>query len=108
MPSPSFLDLRVAPEVRARFVAFRGLNVGYEPTLCLMKTVEGKWTQGIYGPANIEQAELDLDRVGRPLLYEVDGLVVAIPQFQFLPELSGKMLTFVGNELMVVSRASGI
>jgi len=89
-------------------LAFLASITGYEPTLCLMKTTDARWTHGAYGPENIKHVGLDLDRVGHSLLYLADGLVIAIPQFHLLPELSGKMLTLRGNELLVVDRAPGI
>jgi hypothetical protein len=108
MSSPTYLDLTIAPETRARLLAFLTSITGYEPTLCLMKTTDARWTHGAYGPENVKQVEADLNKMGRPLLYLVDGLIVAIPQFQFLEELSGKMLALRENELLVIDRVPGI
>ena len=108
MPSPTPLDMKIAPDARAKMVGFLSRITDYEPTLCLMKQTDGRWSYGAYAPKNIEVVGSELARLGHELLYLVDGLVVAIPQFQFLPELSGKLLTLRGKELVVVDRAPGI
>lgn len=89
-------------------VAFLSHVTEYEPTLCLMKQTDGRWSYGAYAPMNIEVVGSELARHGYPLLYLVDDLVIAIPQPQILPELSGKLLALRGKELVVVDRAPGI
>jgi hypothetical protein len=96
--------MKITPEARARIGAFLAGVTDYKPTLCLMKQADGQWTYGAYGPENIKVVGAELARLGHALLYLVDGIVVAIPQFQFLPELSGKLLALRGRELVVVDR----
>jgi hypothetical protein len=108
MPVPAPLDMKVSPELRTTLRAFLSRITDYEPTLCLMKDTDGRWSYGAYGPENIKHVGADLDRLGHSLLYRADELVFAIPQFQFLSELSGKELALRGKELVVVDRAPGI
>jgi hypothetical protein len=111
--TPTPLDLKFAPEARARILAFLSLITEYPPTLCLMKAVrpddiDMSWTYGAYGPSNIEAVEPVLKEHGHRLLYSADGLIVAIPQPQFVPELSGKTLALGTDCLLVIDRDSDV
>lgn len=51
---------------------------------------EERWTYGTYEPENIRAVEPALLSVGHCLLYELDGMIVAIPQFDKLDEIIDK------------------
>ena len=104
------LDLTFTPEARERALSFLSSITDYPPTLCLMKAVsldepEGWWTYGVYAPSNIEVVEPALRERGHALLYRADGLLVAIPQYQFVPELVGKTIGLGDGRLLVLQRA---
>ena len=107
--TPQPLDLKLTPEARDRFLDFLSGITEYPPTLCLMKGVrfeepEDYWTYGAYAPQNIEGVTPMLKEHGHPLLYLVDGMVIAIPQPQFVSELVGKTLALGDGRLLVLSR----
>ena len=76
-------------------------------TLCFIKgraggeTEEG-WTFGAYGPEELRE----LERLGTPFLYEVDNLVVAIPQGA--EELAGNTIGWANGQLVVSKPDRGI
>ena len=85
----------------------------YEPTLTLMKDAtmpdpELRWSYGAYAPKNLEVLGPEFERLGYPLLYAIDGLIVAIPQYQFVGELEGKALGLGKHGLAVLDREPGV
>ena len=59
----------------------------------------GWWTYGAYGPHNIAMLEPEFRSRGLPLPNTADGLVVAVPQPQFLPELRGRTMLLENGAL---------
>ena len=113
MPGVPELDVTFTAQAKARITAFLSSITGYEPTLCLMKAYapdepKDRWTYGSYGPDNLKSVGPALERLGHPLLYLADDLVVAIPQFNFVPELVGKTLALTVGGLEVLEREPGI
>ena len=107
------LDVKFTPEARARILQFLASIRDYEPTLTLMKGGTGsdpelRWSYGAYAPKNLEVLGLEFQRLGHPLLYSVDSLRVAIPQYQFVPELEGKTLGLGKGGLTVHIREPGV
>src|SRR2546423_9311170 len=101
------LKVTITPEARNRALTLLANTDVHNPTLCLMKgrslgESEDRWGWGIYGPDNIKFLKPNLALRGHTLLYEVDGLMVAIPQSNFVRELDGKTLG-VGERGLVVS-----
>jgi hypothetical protein len=91
------LDLLIEPVLRVEMLQFLARITDYTATLTLMKgrargAIADRWSYGAYGPENLRFVEPELAKHGHPLLYELDWLVVAIPQFHLLPELEGKLL----------------
>jgi hypothetical protein len=106
------LDVTITPEARNRAVTLLANTDVRDPTLCLMKgrtlgESEDRWGWGIYGPDNIKFLKPNLALRGHTLLYELDGLTVAIPQFNFVPELVGKTLGVSDRGLVVSPPANG-
>jgi len=113
MPKIAPLDLKLAPDAKARMLTFISSITEYEATLCLMKgrtndEPDERWSYGSYGPENIASVGPELERRGHALLYSVEDLVIAIPQFNFVPELAGKTLGLGNRDLVVLHRAPGI
>jgi hypothetical protein len=107
------LDVKFTPEARATILRFLGSIRDYEPTLTLMKGGTGsdselRWSYGAYAPKNLEVLAPEFERLGHPLLYSVDGLLVAIPQTQFVSELDSKTLGLDEHGLMVLVREPGV
>ena len=107
------IDLKFTPEARAAVVSFIGDVDAPGATICLMKgrttgeTVD-EWMYNYYDDGNIPKVEEMLREHNQPLLYECDGLTVAIPQFHLVPELTGKMLGLAKrNRLVVKERHDG-
>ena len=110
MAAPTPIALTFSPQARAKIDAFLARITGYPPTLCIMKgrtlpETDDKWTYGAYGPDNLKALAPDLDRLGKPLLYAVDGLSVAIPQYHLVHELEGKVLE-LGEGCLIVRDAN--
>ncbi len=113
MPKVTPLDLTFSPQAKARVCAFLDGITDYQPTLCLTKgwtdnDPEMRWTYGAYGPDNIAHVAPELESRGHALLCSVEDLTVAIPQFQFLSELIGKVLDLGRKGLVVLDRGHGI
>ena len=91
------LDIRITFAARQRAETLLSSTDVAEPTLCLMKgrasgELEDRWSWGIYGPDNVNYLVPTLADLGHSLLYELDGLTVAIPQFHLVPDLVGGAL----------------
>ena len=113
MPKITPLDLTLSLEVKAYIGAFLQGITDYTPTLTLLKArrdddTEDRWMYAAYGPENISAMTPDLESRGHALLYSFDGLVAAIPQFDLLSELAGKMLALGPKGLIVAPRTFGI
>lgn len=113
MPRIAPLDLTFSPEAKARVRAFLDSITDYQATLCLTKgwtdkDPEMRWSYGAYGPDNIAHVAPELESHGHALLYAVEELAVAIPQFQYLSELEGKTLDLGRKGLVVLDREKGI
>jgi hypothetical protein len=101
------IDLRFTAELRSRIEAFLREDRSFPPTLVLLKGREepgtvDEWMYNAYGPDNISGLEPRMIELGKPLLYDCDGLTVAIPQFQFIHELEGRTLGAAGRNRLVV------
>jgi hypothetical protein len=113
--SAAQLDLQLTPEVRNAFERFLSSSAITEPILCLVRSAVaddrgiyreglGSWFYGSYGPANILAVEPALRKHGHELLYEVEGMVIAIPTPQYIHELIGNTLALREGKLVVVER----
>ena len=112
------LDVKFTPQARAKILQFLAGIRDYEATLTLMKggleiigpngervsDSEHRWTFAAYGPENLEGLRPMYNEVGQPLLYEVDGLVAAIPQYHLVAELEGKTIGLGERGLTVIDR----
>ena len=94
---PTTLELTFAADLRTECIIFlRGITE-YTATLVLLKGTRNgepieRWSYGTYGPENLDFMVPEYERRGVPLLHQVSGLTVAIPQSQLLGELRGKAL----------------
>jgi len=107
------IDLKFTPEARSRIESFLNSITEYPPTLTLMKSSSSgnpteRWVYGAYGPENIASVEPWLRERGHPLLYSVDGLIAAIPQFQYVHELEGKTLGLGVGGLALLERSHDV
>lgn len=50
---------------------------------------------------NLQHIEPVLNKLGFPLLYTINGMVVAIPQFDQIDELRGKEIDLQGHAIVV-------
>jgi len=101
------IDVKFTPAARARLEAFIASIDSPGATICLMKgRVSGEhfdwWRYNYYDDWNIPKVTEMLAPLGRPLLYDCDGLTIALPQFQLIPELEGKTLALGENNSLVV------
>ena len=67
---------------------------------CFDDRSEEKWIIGTYGPENIRSLERDLSTMGHCLLYELDKMIVAIPQFHKLDEIIDKEMIWNKGDLV--------
>ena len=102
------LDVSLTSNARERFRSFLAQPRDFQPTLVFLKGRQPHeevdyWSYNAYGPANIRSLTPGLWLTGRPLLYDCDGFVVAIPQPKFVPELQRKVIDVgVGSRLVIV------
>jgi len=71
------------------------------PVLCLLKATDEKWYAEVYNQTNIDGLAPKLASLGKPLIYMLDGLEFAIPQFNFLHELSGKTIDYKDRSIFL-------
>jgi len=113
MAAPQPIALSFTPEARAKITAFLARITDYVPILCIMKgrslpeTVD-RWTYGAYGPQNIDGLAPEYEQRGKPLLYIADGITVAIPQYQLIHEIEGKVLGLGDGCLVVLENDAAI
>ena len=105
------IDLRFTEEARARMVLFISEVTAPGATLCLMKgratgETADRWRYSYYDDSNIPAVERMLSEHEQPLLYDCDGLTVAIPQFHLIPELKGRTLGLSERNRLVILGAS--
>lgn len=102
MQTPKCIPGRISTEARLALLDFLENSGSREAVICLIKgrasddkgwlDPEERWTYGTYEPENIRAVEPALSSVGQCLLYELDGMIVAIPQFDKLEEIINKEL----------------
>ena len=67
-----------------------------------------RWYLAGHGPEQLQELVSLFSRQGLPLLHEIAGMVMAIPQPDLLPELRGRMLIRDSIGLALVDRDDGI
>jgi hypothetical protein len=107
------LDLTLTAELRTECLAFLNRITEYTPTLALLKGTRtgdlvARWYYAAYGPDNLDALVPEYERRGIPLLHQVSGFTVAIPQNDLLGELQGKTLARGATGIEVRERDSGI
>jgi hypothetical protein len=113
MPRVATLDLQLTADARAQAMSVLRRGDTDISTLCLLKgrrddEPQERWYFGLYGSENVNFLSQGLEGLGRALLYDVAGLIVAIPQVDLLVELSGKTLAIQQDRIVVLERKSGI
>jgi hypothetical protein len=106
------LDLTVESDARSRALELLARSAIRRPVLCLLKgrvggEAEGRWTWGIYSRKGFWSRRINSLLSGQRLLFDLDGLVVAIPQFQYLRELPGSRLAVRGGKLVLLPQSGG-
>jgi hypothetical protein len=109
MPDIRPLRIKLLPEVRQVLESVLRGAKDSQPTICFTKgrvdnEREERWTIGAYSRAQISEMERD----GKPLLYSVEGFVVAIPQSELMNELEDKIFGLGPRGLVVLDREPGI
>ena len=107
------LDLTFSAELMTECIAFLSRITEYQATLVLLKGTTGddpieRWSYGVYAPENLDDLIARYERLGVPLLHQVSGITVAIPQSNLLAELQGKTLVRGIDGLEVQERDGGI
>jgi hypothetical protein len=113
MPRVATLDLQLTADARARAKSLLRKGDLDPSTLCLLKgrrddEPQEHWYFGLYGPQNVDFLSQELEGLDRALLYDVGGLIVAIPQVDLLVELYGKTLAIRQERIVVLERERGI
>ncbi len=103
MPDIAPLDLQLHPEVRQVVSSFMSRVRVPEATLCFIKgrasgDSHESWMLGAYFPEDLAEIET----LGKPILYSVDDLVIAIPRQA--EELAGKAIRWANGRLVVTGR----
>ena len=112
MQQPKRIPGRISPDARKVLLEFLERAGSKEAVICLMKghvgddkgcigdRSEEKWVFGTYEPENIKSVERDLSRMGHCLLYELDKMILAIPQSHKLDEVIDKEMIWNERELV--------
>jgi len=67
-----------------------------------------RWSYAAYAPVQLRGLQEIYAQQGLPLIHEISGMLVAIPQTHLLEELKGRTLTRDSSGLVLVDRADGI
>lgn len=109
MPQPKRIPGSISPRAREVMLEFLERAGSREAVICLMKgratdetgrPGDEMWTFGTYEPENIRSLETDFAEMGHSLLYELDEMIIAIPQFHLLDEIIDKEM--IWNERHLV------
>jgi hypothetical protein len=107
------LNAKITDAAKEELRSFLARPRNWEPTLVFLKGREDRevtdsWRYNAYAPDNISGLAPGLFLLGRPLIYDCDGFLVAIPQYKLLGELEGKLLGVEGpNKLVTLGRHDG-
>jgi hypothetical protein len=109
MPDIRPLRIKLLPEVKQVLESVLSSSNDIQPTICFTKGRVGnereeRWTVGAYSREQI----IDMDRIGKPLLYSVEGFIVAIPQHELIDGLENKIFGLGPAGLVVLDREPGI
>jgi hypothetical protein len=109
MPDIRPLRMKLLPEVKQVLDSILSSAKDIQPTICFTKgrvdnECEERWTVGAYSREQISEME----RVGNPVLYSVEGFIVAIPQPELIDELENKIFGLGPNGLVLLDREPGI
>lgn len=101
------LNTKITDRLKEEIANFLDHSDVEAPTLCIMKgsvgeETEEKWIYGAYGPENIEKLVPEFRSQGYELLYDIDGLTVAVYQPRLISELGGKTLDSGGDRLILL------
>jgi hypothetical protein len=110
------LNLKFSDEVKEAFDEFLSdvkNNQNYEPTLNLgygkwSDQPEYGWDFGAYDSENIKVIGPELKAEGHELLYKCGDYIIAIPQFDLIEHLEGKLLKFGNKGLELVEQNDDI
>jgi hypothetical protein len=107
------LDLTLADDLRLECLAYLQRQSLPGSTLVLLKSKRSghsseRWGYAAYGPAQLQHLETQYAEYGFPLVHEVSGMLVAIPQTHLLEALKGRTLTRDSSGLVLVDRVDGI
>jgi hypothetical protein len=86
------INAKIAKELRFEMKRFLDNSDIVEPIICMLKETNSKWTYGAYGSDNIKTLAPMLEKIGEVLLYEIDNLIIACPQYDQISELEGKII----------------
>jgi hypothetical protein len=108
------LDMHITESARARIadvlssrnpgcvvaLMYGGMET-YGPDGALKDKKRYHWEFQVYPKAQAQALERDYLTRGMPILYEVDGITLCIPQLQLLDQLKGRTLDVEGGAVVV-------
>ena len=112
---PVAIDVTLSPSLRELMVeSLREANSagGDTRTLTLLRNrpvvpTGEEWYFGTYTSENVDALTPEYEAKGTPLLYSIENLIFAIPQFEVVDELRGKLLDLGQHGLLLRDRVSG-
>ena len=78
-----------------------GRSKTYDPQGQLTEETPWRWTIQAYGKEQADNLQRDFAAMGHQILFESDGLVLCVPQFQFLEQLTGKTLDVSNGDICI-------
>jgi len=78
-----------------------GRSQTYDPQGRLKEQTPWRWTIQTYPKEQAEGLQRDFAAMGHEIIFDADGLVLCVPQFQFLEQLTGKTLDVSNGEICI-------
>ena len=109
MPKVEQLDATLTAGGKSRLMEFLQGVPEADSVLAFLKgrndgEVEKYWLYGTYSADKVATVAHEVELHGHTLLYEVDGITVAVPQFHLLSELEGTHIDEENGRLVLLEQ----
>ena len=100
------LDVMLTVGARSRLLGFVNSVPDSEAILAFLKWRKDEdddehWGYGTYSARKVAAIAAEVEQRGHTLLFDIDGITVAIPQFHLLSELEEKLIDEANGRLVI-------